>query len=862
LELGENKHLYFCVVYLPSPLKIFHLEHFIESSSKALDSKRNVVMLGDFNIREITWVEKADGSLQPTQYDHRIGYTMVDFLSGCNLRQYNHVHNHQNKVLDLILTNTSYDLSVSSCNDAISRVDSYHPPIEIIIKTEKQKLLQIKQLPKRQFYRADYEKIRNQLQCVNWTEELGDCSTVDNAVSKFYEHVNETIEKLVPLKNIGNTNYPSWYSKNLIKILREKEKHRRNMLVHKNNLDKLEYKLLRHRTKYLIKSCHAIYIDKVVKNEIKDPKFFWSYVKNKRSTKSCIPNKIRLGHKVASDGQDITDLFAENFSSVYNTSSTFAPHTNNNIFRVSSSNANLDRVYLSRAKVQKCLINLKVNKSAGSDGIHPVFFKECAKVLAEPLQILYNRSLKEGIFPKQWKEAIIVPIPKSGDKSNVQNYRPISILSVPGKVFECLLCPFIVWHIKQRVSDNQHGFLKNRSTASNMLTFVNRILRELSNGKEVDAIYSDFSKAFDRVDHGLLIHKLGDLYGIHGSLLRWFQSYLTSRTQRVSVNGFLSVEIVPASGVPQGSHLGPILFVAFIDDIKYCIQNSNFELYADDLKLSSTVATYEDQAKVQDDIDRIAVWCHNNNMTLNLDKCYHIKFSRKYKKFDSQYTINNVVLKKVSTVKDLGLVIDSEMRFTNHINTVMSKCLRLSAFIIRNTQDFKSVTAMRILYFALVRSHLDYCNMVWYPYYKNNIQRLETIQKRFVKRMAYLSGNYYNIGSYLKRLEYFKITSLEIRRHHLSLIFLYKIINNLIDCPSILEQLNIRVPRVQARLHNYTPFLTTVSKNRYGSNVPLSYMQTLYNYVYHSVDAIDIFSNRIGTFKGLICTVDFSSNIS
>jgi hypothetical protein len=214
LELGENKHLYFCVVYLPSPLKIFHLEHFIESSSKALDSKRNVVMLGDFNIREITWVEKADGSLQPTQYDHRIGYTMVDFLSGCNLRQYNHVHNHQNKVLDLILTNTSYDLSVSSCNDAISRVDSYHPPIEIIIKTEKQKLLQIKQLPKRQFYRADYEKIRNQLQCVNWTEELGDCSTVDNAVSKFYEHVNETIEKLVPLKNIGNTNYPSWYSKN------------------------------------------------------------------------------------------------------------------------------------------------------------------------------------------------------------------------------------------------------------------------------------------------------------------------------------------------------------------------------------------------------------------------------------------------------------------------------------------------------------------------------------------------------------------------------------------------------------------------------------------------------------------------
>ncbi|CAK1585452.1 unnamed protein product [Parnassius mnemosyne] len=183
----------------------------------------------------------------------------------------------------------------------------------------------------------------------------------------------------------------------------------------------------------------------------------------------------------------------------------------------------------------------------------------------------------------------------------------------------------------------------------------------MSSGNEVDCIYNDFSKAFDTVNHSVLIEKLHTLFGIHGCLLDWFASYLTDRTQRVVISGFVSSEIIPTSGVPQGSHLGPLLFIMFIDDIKHCIRNSEFELYADDLKICKIVNNNTDQIQLQEDIDRITEWCRQNKMSLNTNKCYHIKFSRKFNKYNSSYNINGVDLAKVDEVKDLGIAIDTHM---------------------------------------------------------------------------------------------------------------------------------------------------------------------------------------------------------
>ena len=228
----------------------------------------------------------------------------------------------------------------------------------------------------------------------------------------------------------------------------------------------------------------------------------------------------------------------------------------------------------------------------------------------------------------RWKEALVVPVFKSGEKQQVSNYRPISILIIFGKVLEKLVTKRLTSHVKPYITIHQHGFINSRSTSTNLMCYVSAVSESLDKRIPVDTIYIDFSKAFDKVDHKLLLNKLSQI-GIGGSLLNWFHSYLVGRYSKVVLNGHHS-DIFPAtSGVPQGSHLGPILFNIFINDITTCFKHSNFYLFADDVKIMKPVATKLDSALLQADLDRMADWCRLNRMSLNVSKCHCMQFSRK-----------------------------------------------------------------------------------------------------------------------------------------------------------------------------------------------------------------------------------------
>lgn len=850
--LFGNIKLHVCCIYLPSPLKRPHLEEFLIRSGHVLDDiVDDVFLFGDFNQGAIRWSKSTvDASLKPNNYDSANATALVDFLSAYDLKQFNHVVNHQQKTLDLVLSNSSCGIMIQKSQNVISRVDLYHPPLEIHLSLQGPRVLTPRYTPRHNFFRADYEAINNCLDEVDWNSEFDRCLTVDDIVSRFYAIVNQVIAENVPVQRQYKKKYPPWFSVNLILMLREKEKARLKYKKFKNGLDELEFNILKGRINVMIKKCYKSYIQKVVNSVTKNPKYFWTYIKSKRKVKGDIPSVMNLGDRIARGGDSIANLFADNFALSYNSVRSNAPVDTTPQSQLSS-DISLSQLFIKSDRIKLTLKSLDPSKGAGSDGIHPIFLKNCATSLTKPLSIIYNRSLSDGCFPEVWKDAVIVPIHKAGDKSNVNNYRPISILPVLGKVLESLVCPHLSWHIKQAVADQQHGFLRKRSTATNLLTFVDRIISIMSSGMEVDAIYTDFSKAFDKVDHALLIHKLNNIFGIHGSLLNWFSSYLRNRKQRVVVNGFASKEIHPSSGVPQGSHLGPILFVMFIDDIKHCIIHSEFELYADDLKLSKTVQNVEDQVKLQEDLDRISDWCELNHMTLNSNKCSHIKFSRKFIKFSTCYHINGSVLNRVDEIKDLGIIIDSEMKFTNHINNTINKCLRMLAFIFRNTKEFKSVQALKILYFSLVRSHVEYCSFIWYPFYQNNIQRIERIQKKFLTKISFINGTYRSVKGYSERLDKFGMLSLWQRKHQLSMIFLYKLLNHEVDCPSLLSQINVLVPRVSARLHNYEPFSVTVRRNKYGSSSPMCTLMNFFNKLFRDHN-IDIFYEKIGAFKKII----------
>lgn len=290
-----------------------------------------------------------------------------------------------------------------------------------------------------------------------------------------------------------------------------------------------------------------------------------------------------------------------------------------------------------------------------------------------------------------------------------------------------------------------------------------------------------------------------------GMLLEWIRSYLFNRVQIVRVNGFKSAEIGVPSGVPQGSHLGPLLFSIFINDIHTCFKYSKFLCFADDLKCFMAISLNSDCVNLQSDLHRLEEWCLTNCMELNTSKCLSMRFSRRRSPIMFDYEINNTVLVNVSSTKDLGVTVDSVLSFVPHISDIVSRALKMSGFVKRCTRDFTNISAIRLLYCSLIRPLLEYASSVWSPLYACHIHRLEQVQRRFVRYLAFKANINppedfnYNYSELYKR---FSLVPLKDRRDQRDLKILFKILNSLVDCPDLASLVNIAVPPRNTRLNH------------------------------------------------------------
>lgn len=627
-------------------------------------------------------------------------------------------------------------------------------------------------------------------------------------------------------------------------MYKEKHKFHSKFKKYNNPLDSVRFEELRDDCARLQKICYNKHINNVENAIKKNPKFFWSFVKSKKQGGGTYPAQMHFANKIACNGDDICNLFADNFNQAYNAPLIDPSPSIDDSLNVSMS---LCSIYLNSADVRDSIQSLDANKGAGSDGIAPVFIKRCAKPLTKPLQYIFNKSLKEGVFPDLWKEALVVPIHKSGDKNDISKYRPISILVIFGKLLEKLVAERLTWHLKQNITDYQHGFTKSRSTVSNLVCYTSDLIKSLDNRIPVDSIYTDFSKAFDKVDHSLLIHKLSQ-YGISGSLLKWFSSYLLNRTSKVAISGYLSRSFTAYSGVPQGSHLGPILFNIFINDIPKCLSNSNVYLFADDLKIMRPISSSSDTELLQDDLNRLSSWCQRNNMSLNINKCHHMHFTRStIAQSSNSYFINDQKLQNVEKVKDLGVIIDPKLNFDTHILTTVSKCLKLLGFVIRNSKDFKHPETKIKLFETLVRPVIEYCSLVWNPQYEVYSKRIESIQRRFLYHLSYKDHLAKKLPSYNNRLKHYKLTSLSNRRKEIDLVFLYKIFNGVVDCIDLTSSLYIVAPSRLPRVKAYNLFSLPYSRTNLGKNSVLSRLCKQYN-VFSKMSALDL-SDTLPKFR-------------
>ena len=556
-----------------------------------------------------------------------------------------------------------------------------------------------------------------------------------------------------------------------------------------------------------------------------------------------IPHTMKYNNIESSDGQGISELFSVYFGSVFD-----RPTDRNGLISDMPvvSDFTLSNIVLGEQDVLIKLKQLDGHKGAGPDGIPPVFLKNCAKELSSPLTFIFNRSLASGIFPTLWKMAYIVPIFKSGDKCSCTNYRPISILSCLAKVFESLVYTHLYNHLSRFISDKQHGFVRKRSTLSNLLEFKNYLCQVFASGGQVESIYLDFSKAFDKVDHYLLCNKLA-YYGVHGCLFRWVTCYLENRTQLVTVKGHCSLPMPVTSGVPQGSHLGPLLFIIFINDLVNRI-SCNTLLYADDMKIFTSVRGDEDCVELQNDLRTVSEWCVYNKMKLNIEKCCMISFTRKKNILHYTYNINDKNLSRRSVVRDLGVLIDEQLTFRSHYDTITKRSRQLLGFLIRSTRDFKNPRSILTLFLSLVRSILEYCSPIWSPYYYvhvNSIDRIQIKCLKFIYRKYFFGRSFQN---YEQRLSKLNLLSLRTRRMRYDLLCLHKVLHSYIDAPGLLSSLRINTHH---RIRCPKIFAMEVHKNNTSYYNPLVRMCRTYNDIAcGSNDAgFDVFDGNFPAYK-------------
>ena len=375
--------------------------------------------------------------------------------------------------------------------------------------------------------------------------------------------------------------------------------------------------------------------------------------------------------------------------------------------------------------IRKKLTRLKANKASGPDQISINVLRNCPN-FSIPLTILFNNSIQSGSLPQDWRDAYVSPIHKKGSRTKSGNYRPVSLTSQIVKLLERVFQDRLLKNISQNktISCHQHGFQSKCSCISQLLECLNDWTDNLDNSLSTDVVYLDFAKAFDTIPHKRLIHKLR-AYGIRGKVLRWITNFLSHRRQKVVLhNGNSSWENV-ISCVPQGSILGPILFLLYVNDIPSVV-SSTAKMFADDTKLYCPIRTIDDCQQLQSDLNNLAVWSSKWLLKFNETKCVVLRIKQS---LDFIYSLNGFPLREVPHQKDLGVIVSNNLLPHEHIQSIIKKSNQRIGLIRRCFTDI-TLNKVDILFNSLIRPILEYGSPAWAPWYSKDIVNLEKVQRR------------------------------------------------------------------------------------------------------------------------------------
>jgi len=568
-----------------------------------------------------------------------------------------------------------------------------------------------------------------------------------------------------------------WVTKAIRVSIRHKTRLYKKYLTRPSMANKLVYTNYKNKLVNLLKISRKDYYTNLLITENGSQQQIWKVYaelvgrKNKKKSQD-IKNLLIDGKKITGD-TNIANAFNTYFANIGSELANSFPK--NNAFSKYLNEQHANTMFLSpvtEAELAIEISKLSWKKSAGLDNISPRLVKLSMQSITNPLTHIYNLSFTEGCFPDKLKIAKVIPIYKKKEVFSPNNYRPISLLSIFDKLLEKLMYKRLYSFFTKYdlLYDYQFGFREKHSTVMAVIEIVDNIREELDKGNSVIGVYLDLSKAFDTVNHQILLNKL-DYYGIRGQSLKWLSSYLVNRQQVTFVNSTYSCPLTVNTGVPQGSVLGPLLFLIYMNDISKTVTNSKLRLFADDSNLfvsGSSVEQIVNDSNIM--LTRLFEWFQANELTLNVDKtCFTLFTNKKNVRLKEKLIIDGKVIHRVSSTKYLGLFLDENLSWTSHIDYVAKKLVKLKGAL-HYISDFIDKEYLRQIYFAYVFPHIKYGIELYGTCSAKLMKRIQTEQNKILK-ILYKKDFRYNTNKLHGELSLLKCQ--DIHNFFIS-IFVYK----------------------------------------------------------------------------------------
>ena len=749
------------------------VEDFIHKHNTA-----DIHMNGDFNMPYLSWADKQINRSNRLTSEINCADNLLNFMNKHLMTQMVTETTRKDKAtLDLHITNNSDAIH----NIWVEKVEmSDHDMVwssllykKITNANQKFDVEPESPLDRLNLNKADYDSIRSEFNKIDWKQNL-EGKDVDEMLEYINHEIFDACTKHAPeKKSKSNKLYIPPKRRSLLK-----KKKRINSginvckylkpLGHENKLRKLNKK----RAEIEIEIRDSIREEKVKKEmdvikKIKtNPKAFYSYAKKNSKTHTSIGPLIDCFNKLQSHPAAMAEILQSQYTKTFsdpNEGTTDQSQPDNNHV------PEFSNISISEDDVVQAINLISANSAPGPDKIPANLLKECKNELAAPLAILWTKSMESSKIPASLLKQTIIPIYKKNNKSLPQNYRPISLTSHIIKIYERILRARLIKHLETNklISKHQHGFREFRSTLTQLLQHIDSILEILESSGNADILYLDMAKAFDKVSHKILLSKLTNMK-VTGKVHAWITEFLTKRSQEVNIEGHKSSPADVISGVPQGTVLGPVLFIIYMNNITYYVTSTIIYMFADDSKLIAKIQNVEDRQKLIIDIQSLLSWTEINAMKFNEDK-FQLQQIGSNEQLKQPYNLGNITVTGTEHVRDLGIYISEDLSFKHHITEMIDNATNFSSWLLRTFRS-REPEVMLLLLKTYIIPRLEYLSPIWTPHKTGEIEDIESVQRSFTAKIEGLED--YN---YHQRLQKLNLYSLQRRRERYVLIHAFKI---------------------------------------------------------------------------------------